>query len=115
MNANQLGETIGVDYRTIRHHLDILEKNGMITSMGPRYGTMYFISPNLEDSWGDFEEIWNKIGTNPNNDGGQQGADEQETTGCGPHNGGLLRRECSGEHGSAGDQLGRDTIQIIER
>ena len=69
MNANQLGEAIGVDYRTIRHHLEILEKNGMITSMGPRYGTMYFISPNLEDAWGDFEEIWNKIGTNPNNDG----------------------------------------------
>jgi DNA-binding transcriptional ArsR family regulator len=69
MNANQLGEAIGVDYRTIRHHLEILVKNGMITSMGPRYGTMYFISPNLEDSWGDFEEIWNRIGTNPNNDG----------------------------------------------
>ena len=69
MNANQLGESIGVDYRTIRHHLEILEKNEMITSMGPRYGTMYFISPNLEESWVDFEEIWNKIGTNPNNDG----------------------------------------------
>lgn len=69
MNANQLGESIGVDYRTIRHHLEILEKNGMITSMGPRYGTMYFISANLEDSWVDFEEIWNRIGTNNNSDG----------------------------------------------
>lgn len=71
MNANQLAESIGVDYRTIRHHLDILEKNGMITSMGKRYGKMYFISPNLEDSWSDFEEIWNKFGTTANKGGGK--------------------------------------------
>ena len=69
MNANQLGESIGVDYRTIRHHLEILEKNGLITSMGPRYGRMYFISPNLEECWMDFEEIWNKIGIKANNGG----------------------------------------------
>jgi len=69
MNANQLGEALGVDYRTIRHHLEVLEKNSMITSIGPRYGTMYFISQNLENCWNDFEEIWNKIGKKPNNDG----------------------------------------------
>lgn len=69
MNANQLGEVLGVDYRTIRHHLGVLEKNGLITSMGPRYGTMYFISQNLEECWVDFEEIWNKIGKSPNKDG----------------------------------------------
>ena len=66
MNANQLGESIGVDYRTIRHHLEILEKNGMVTSMGKRYGKMYFISANLEDSWSDFEEIWVRFGTMAN-------------------------------------------------
>ena len=66
MNANQLGESIGVDYRTIRHHLEILEKNGMVTSMGKRYGKMYFISANLEDSWSDFEEIWVRFGTTAN-------------------------------------------------
>ena len=70
-NANQLGTSIGVDYRTIRHHLEILEKNGMITSMGKRYGKMYFISASLEDSWSDFEEIWNKFGTTANKGGGK--------------------------------------------
>jgi len=61
-NANQLGSTLEVDYRTVRHHLDILEKNGLITSMGERYGRMYFPSFELEENWELFEEIWNEIG-----------------------------------------------------
>ena len=62
MNANQLGNRLEVDYRTVRHHLDVLEKNGVITSMGERYGKMYFLSRELEESWEDFEEIWVRIG-----------------------------------------------------
>jgi DNA-binding transcriptional ArsR family regulator len=61
-NANQLGGALGVDYRTIRHHLDVLEKNGLITTMGERYGKMYFLSLDLEENWEVFEEIWNEIG-----------------------------------------------------
>ena len=63
MNANQLGEALEVDYRTIRHHLDVLEKNGLVTSMGDRYGKMYFLGPDLEENYKDFEEIWERIGT----------------------------------------------------
>ena len=70
MNANQLCEVLEVDYRTVRHHLDILEKNGLVTSMGRRYGKMYFLSSELEDGYGDFEEIWKRIGKTDNNDGG---------------------------------------------
>ena len=69
MNANQLCEVLGVDYRTVRHHLDILEKNGLVTSMGPRYGKVYFLSHELETRYGDFEEIWNRIGNNDNSGG----------------------------------------------
>jgi len=69
MNANQLCDVLEVDYRTVRHHLDILEKNGLVTSMGPRYGKVYFLSSELESGYGDFEEIWNRIGNNDNNGG----------------------------------------------
>ena len=62
MNANQLRTLLEVDYRTIRHHLDVLEKNGVISSMGERYGKVYFPSFNLEQNFEVFEEIWNKIG-----------------------------------------------------
>ncbi|MDQ1279697.1 MAG: hypothetical protein QG670_959 [Thermoproteota archaeon] len=61
-NANQLASLIEVDYRTIRHHLDVLEKNELITSMGEQYGKMYFLSSELEENFSVFEEIWNKIG-----------------------------------------------------
>jgi DNA-binding transcriptional ArsR family regulator len=61
-NANQLASLLGVDYRTVRHHLDVLEKNGLVTSMGEQYGKMYFLSSELEDNFRVFEEIWNEIG-----------------------------------------------------
>ena len=61
-NANQLSGLLGLDYRTIRHHLDVLEKNRLITSMGESYGTMYFLSNELEENYEVFEEIWNRIG-----------------------------------------------------
>ena len=61
-NANQLANQLNKDYRTIRHHLQVLQKNRIITSAGDRYGTTYFLSPQLEDHFAIFEEIVKKIG-----------------------------------------------------
>ena len=60
-NANQLANKLGMDYRTIRHHLEVLEKNRIITSAGDRYGTTYFLSPAMEENYALFEEILKKI------------------------------------------------------
>src|SRR4030042_5971892 len=60
-NANQLANLLGVDYRTIRHHLGVLEKNRIITSAGDGYGTTYFLSPMMEDNYSQFEEIMKRI------------------------------------------------------
>jgi DNA-binding transcriptional ArsR family regulator len=60
-NANQLATLLGKDYRTIRHHLDVLQKNGIIVSAGDRYGMTYFLSPQLEAEYAVFEEIVKKI------------------------------------------------------
>jgi DNA-binding transcriptional ArsR family regulator len=66
MNTNQLRILLNLDYRTVKHHLDVLEDNGLITSMGNKYGKMYFLSQRLEENLGEFDEIWkdlkNKIG-----------------------------------------------------
>ena len=61
-NANQLANLIEMDYRTIRHHLEVLEKNRIITSAGERYGLTYFLSLEMEENYTMFEEIWEKIG-----------------------------------------------------
>ena len=60
-NANQLANLLEMDYRTIRHHLKVLEKNNLITSAGEGYGTTYFLSTMLEENYTLFEEISNKI------------------------------------------------------
>jgi DNA-binding transcriptional ArsR family regulator len=61
-NANQLATLLGMDYKTMRHHLEVLEKNRLITSVGDRYGATYFLSQVMEDNFSLFEEIMSKIG-----------------------------------------------------
>lgn len=60
-NANQLANQLGMDYRTIRHHLNVLTKNKIVTSAGEGYGMTYFLSPMLEENYSAFEEIKDKI------------------------------------------------------
>jgi DNA-binding transcriptional ArsR family regulator len=60
-NANQLANLLGKDYRTIRYHLEVLQKNKIITTAGNGYGTTYFLSPAMEENYAIFEEIMNKV------------------------------------------------------
>ena len=61
-NANQLATLLKMDYKTMRHHLEVLEKNKIITSVGDRYGATYFLSQVMEENYVLFEEIVKKIG-----------------------------------------------------
>jgi predicted transcriptional regulator len=61
-NANQLANLLEMDYRTIRHHLKVLEKNRIIISAGDRYGLTYFLSSEMEINYALFEEIWERFG-----------------------------------------------------
>jgi DNA-binding transcriptional ArsR family regulator len=61
-NANQLATILKMDYKTMRHHLEVLEKNKIITSVGERYGATYFLSQAMEENYSLFEEIASKIG-----------------------------------------------------
>ncbi len=63
-NANDLSKVLNLDYKTIRHHLSVLEKNNLITYTGRGYGQMYFLSDLLENNMDIFNEIWGKIGKN---------------------------------------------------
>jgi len=63
-NANELATLLNLDYKTTRHHLEMLEKNRLITSLGNKYGTLYFPSELLEENMHFFKEISGKIGKN---------------------------------------------------
>ncbi|HLE55079.1 MAG TPA: winged helix-turn-helix domain-containing protein [Thermoplasmata archaeon] len=57
-NAHQLSELLGLDYRTIRHHLDLLQRNGLLSKpVGDAYASPYFLSPIFEANFQVFEEI----------------------------------------------------------
>ncbi len=60
-NANQLSEELNVNYRTIRHHIKILEDSDVVKSAGEKYGKIYFLSDNMEKNYPDFEMIWKQI------------------------------------------------------
>lgn len=61
LNANQLSKELRLDYKAVQHHLNVLEKNNMITRGGKRYGAVYFISPLLENCMAAFNEILIKL------------------------------------------------------
>jgi DNA-binding transcriptional ArsR family regulator len=57
-NAHQLSEALGVHYRTIRHHLALLRRNGLVTQpMGDAYASPYFLSATLEENYSLLIEI----------------------------------------------------------
>ena len=61
-NAHQMARELGLDYKTVRHHLDVLMENSLLISRGDGYGKMYFLSPQLEADFSIFERIWEEIG-----------------------------------------------------
>lgn len=62
-NANQLAQRLGMDYKTVRHHIRVLLKNHMLTEVGEGYGAMFFVSPELEQNYDEFERIWERMGS----------------------------------------------------
>jgi len=62
-NANQLHEKLGMDYKTIQHHIRMLTNGNIITpGEGKKYGSVYFLSPLFEANMGLFDEILAKVG-----------------------------------------------------
>ncbi len=61
LNLNQLAEKLGVDYRTVMHHAEVLKSNSLVVTQGERYGAMYFLSPRLQAGIDIFSEIAIKL------------------------------------------------------
>jgi DNA-binding transcriptional ArsR family regulator len=68
-NANDLAGALGLDYKTVRHHLEILRENDCVMALGGEgYGMLYNLSPHLQTHFDDFLRIWERF-TNPSDVG----------------------------------------------
>jgi predicted ArsR family transcriptional regulator len=56
-NANQLAESLEVDYNTVRHHLDMLVDHNVLEPGGGEYGKLYFLTDQFEQYREEFERI----------------------------------------------------------
>ena len=62
MNANQLADDLDLNYKTVRHHLELLEDNDVVTTMGGDYGTMYFLSDRMAANMDVLESVVEQAG-----------------------------------------------------
>ncbi len=60
LNTNQLSKQLGLDYKVIERHLEILEKHELVIKVGNRYGSTYFLSLLLEHNLNLFDEVADK-------------------------------------------------------
>lgn len=60
-NTNQIASEMSMDYKAIQHHLDVLEKNNLVSKMGEKYGTLFHLSNYLEANILALDEVATKL------------------------------------------------------
>lgn len=60
-NANQLAEDLDLDYKTVRHHLDVLLENDIVQRSGEDYGAVYLPSERVKIHWETVETIIEEV------------------------------------------------------
>jgi len=57
-NANQLAEALDLDYKTVRHHLGVLEENDVVESSDYDYGAVYLPTDRARQHWDTVEAVF---------------------------------------------------------
>ena len=60
-NANRLAEDLDLDYKTVRHHLDVLIDNDVLRNSGDDYGAVYLPTEQVNHYWDTVEEIIEQV------------------------------------------------------
>jgi DNA-binding transcriptional ArsR family regulator len=60
-NANQLAEDLNLDYTTVRHHMDVLVENNVVTKSGDDYGAVYLPTEQSRANWDTVEDVLDTV------------------------------------------------------
>jgi predicted transcriptional regulator len=60
-NVNQLSIELNLDYKTIKHHVKVLNDHSIINSGNEKYGAMFFLSDRMEENYPIFLDILSKM------------------------------------------------------
>ena len=62
LNANQLTKELKLDYKTVKHHLEILVENGLVkVSNEKKYGELYYLTNYAREKIKVFDKIWKQL------------------------------------------------------
>ncbi len=62
-NPNKISEKLGLDYKTVQHHLRLLEQNEVIVASAKgSYGAVYFLTPYFEKYFDSIRAMWARFG-----------------------------------------------------
>ncbi len=62
-NLNKISEKLNLDYKTVQHHIKILEENGvLVASSRGAYGAVYFLTPYFERHFDTIKKMWAGFG-----------------------------------------------------
>jgi DNA-binding transcriptional ArsR family regulator len=65
-NAHQLAQVLELDYRTARHHLNLLERSGLVVRpVGRAYASPYELSPEVMVEFGAIAGLVGRDGRGP--------------------------------------------------
>ncbi|NHN46818.1 winged helix-turn-helix transcriptional regulator [Halostella sp. JP-L12] len=62
-NTNQIAEEVNLDYKTVKHHLDVLQENNIVKDSGHDYGAVYLLTQRVEENWDMIEGIIKSLET----------------------------------------------------
>ena len=65
MNLRQISLVLGLDYKTVQGHVELLVENGVLETPAKKYGSVYFLGA----EWGRNEYLSELLGGNGNEKG----------------------------------------------
>lgn len=62
LNMNQISEELDLDYKTVQHHIDLMQEHNVVTEMGDGYGKNYFLTDQMDANMEKLKNIAEKAG-----------------------------------------------------